>query len=93
MSIDQLVVEGSSVKDRWLPEICYKDHQVTVPDNRTERVQLRKNVAETIFANHLQIIWTNLSKISNIPKPILWENTSIYLFWLDESMLETRFSG
>ncbi|WP_332692693.1 siderophore-iron reductase FhuF [Halalkalibacter lacteus] len=88
ISIDHVSLDPSGSKDYWLPELYLMDQTVVSPSTIKEREELREQVIREIFANHLNVIWNELSKIGKIPKQILWENTAIYLFWLYESLLE-----
>ncbi len=40
---------------------------------------------ETTFRDHLTPVWERLSTLTSVPVQILWENTSVYFYWLYET--------
>ncbi|MFC0470376.1 siderophore-iron reductase FhuF [Halalkalibacter kiskunsagensis] len=91
VSIDHVSLEPSGSKEYWLPELYLMDQTVVSPSTIKEREELREQVITELFADHLNVIWEELSKIGKIPKQTLWENTAIYLFWLYETLLDKDF--
>ncbi|WP_209121381.1 IucA/IucC family C-terminal-domain containing protein [Alkalihalobacillus sp. BA299] len=88
MSVNNLYLMSSASSERWLPRIYLKDQRAYTPDTTEERECSRNQLIESIFVNHLSPLWNELSEVCKIPKPILWENTAVYTFWIFESLLQ-----
>ncbi|WP_372630895.1 IucA/IucC family C-terminal-domain containing protein [Cohnella sp.] len=64
------------------------DVSVTTP--RAEmRERWREELIARLFAKHIARIWRTVSKVANIPLPILWENAAVRVY----SLYEKRISG
>ncbi|MED4889896.1 IucA/IucC family C-terminal-domain containing protein [Lysinibacillus sp. FSL R7-0073] len=85
VAIENIWVEAEGHAKPWLPKVRYIDHAVSVPT--TDRNAWRDEVLKGIFADNLAKVWQSLTKISKIPKTILWENTAIYVNWLYETKI------
>lgn len=86
VSGDNLFIKPSKSSKYWLPEIYLENQKILSPSTIEERKQCSEELLKKIFCN-LNILWNNLSSVGKIPKQILWENTSIYIFWLYETLL------
>lgn len=88
VTADNLVIMQSKSNQYWIPEIYLKNQEVLMPSSTEERQTFREDLLKKVFSEHLNDLWNSLTKIGKIPKQILWENTSVYLFWLYETLLE-----
>lgn len=86
VSGDNLFIKSSKSSENWLPEIYLENQKVLSPSTIEERKQCREELLKKIF-NNLNTLWNNLASVGKISKQILWENTSIYIFWLYETLL------
>lgn len=87
VSSEKLILKPSTSNEYWLPEIYMKDERVITPSTIQERKKCREELLQSIFGNHLNLLWNLLSSLGKLPKQILWENTSIYIFWLYETLI------
>ncbi|QEA00187.1 hypothetical protein D0439_16805 [Lysinibacillus fusiformis] len=85
VTIENIWVEAEGHAKPWMPNVRFIDHTVSVPT--TDRNAWRDEVLKGIFADNLAKVWQSLTKISKIPKTILWENTAIYVNWLYETKI------
>ncbi|MCT2536110.1 hypothetical protein NC661_16875 [Aquibacillus koreensis] len=69
----------------WLPHLRLKDFSISTPENG-ERYEWRESVVEGIGKDIARII-TTVSTVSSVPKPILWENVAVYMYWLYEQRM------
>jgi len=90
VGIENIWVEAEDHAKPWLPNIRLIDDSVSVPTQ--DREAWRDEVLQGIFAGNLAKVWQSLTKISKIPKAILWENTAIYVNWLYETKISERAS-
>ncbi|SDG25136.1 Ferric iron reductase protein FhuF, involved in iron transport [Fontibacillus panacisegetis] len=85
-------IESGFRNEAWLPSLRLSKMEFTEPadrDSYRHRELWRDVVVRSIFADHLAPLWGALSRAANIPKPILWENTAVYVYFL----YETRIAG
>lgn len=69
----------------WLPVFYINKAQSTsVTDNRDA---WRKDVISSFFAEQLSPIVDNVQKVSKQSHHVLWENISIYIYWLYETVI------
>ena len=85
VTIENIWVEVEPHAKPWLPNIRFNDHTVSVPTQ--DREAWRDEILKRIFADNLTKVWQSLTKISKVPKTILWENTAIYVNWLYETKI------
>ncbi|MDQ0350213.1 ferric iron reductase protein FhuF [Alkalibacillus filiformis] len=71
--------------NQWIPNL-YLDHHTVTPIDETSRKKLLKQYLEQLFTDISTLI-ENVSSISRVPKPILWENIAVYIYWLYEVKL------
>ncbi|WP_407271157.1 IucA/IucC family C-terminal-domain containing protein [Radiobacillus sp. PE A8.2] len=72
--------------DLWLPELLLHDRSVGQKGD-LDREAWREQVVNDLFASVADIIVTVSSAIG-VPKPILWENVAVYVYWLYETRIE-----
>ncbi|OLO39322.1 hypothetical protein BTR23_09765 [Alkalihalophilus pseudofirmus] len=88
MDVSNLTILPSVSNEKWLPRLYLKKQKARIPDTEEERESCRNQLFKTIFQHHLSSLWNEVSHLCKIPKQILWENTSIYTFWIFESLLQ-----
>ncbi|MRH43818.1 hypothetical protein GH741_14160 [Aquibacillus halophilus] len=66
----------------WLPHLFLDSFKVQHKGNK-DRFTWREEIVGELFSNLSQII-ANVSTVSTVPKPILWENVAVYVYWLYE---------
>ncbi|WP_276357627.1 IucA/IucC family C-terminal-domain containing protein [Cohnella caldifontis] len=82
-SIENCRVESGYRNGTWLPGLRLDDWRMSqVSEER--RGEWREKIVTTIFADHLAKVWHVLSKVASISETVLWENTSVYVYWLYE---------
>lgn len=85
VSFDNLILQTKNEEGNWLPTIYFKDMGVIeVMEDRSSR---RDEVLKKLFSDNIDVLINLLSKVTKQSKRILWENISIYIFWLYETVL------
>ncbi|WP_226037565.1 IucA/IucC family C-terminal-domain containing protein [Aquibacillus saliphilus] len=69
----------------WVPHLFINDLSVEEQSDH-DRLIWRQRTVEELFKNLSQLI-TCLSAVSKVPRPILWENVAIYVYWLYETKI------
>lgn len=84
LSFHQISLQTEEVNN-WLPTFYFhdKDAEAVCAD----REIWRETVLKDIFSNHVHRLILQIAQDTKQSKLILWENISIYLFWLYESVL------
>lgn len=83
---ENVSIETEAGQDIWLPKIRLDDLDVLeAPSDNRE--QWRDALISELFAKNMNLFLTALSKETKISKYILWENVSVYIFWLYETLL------
>lgn len=71
--------------ENWLPNLYIKD--LTFESIHPDAYNLQRNkFIEELFKN-IYLLITNVSNITLVPRPILWENIAIYIYWLYENKI------
>ncbi|MCF6411137.1 IucA/IucC family C-terminal-domain containing protein [Pseudalkalibacillus salsuginis] len=65
-------------------------HHANTRETSTNREQELYIGLETIFRDHLTLVWERLSTLTSVPVQILWENTSVYFYWLYETSFHSH---
>jgi ferric iron reductase protein FhuF len=86
VSIHNCHVESLYHNDTWRPHIRYTLAHATEP-GAGSRDEWRDQLIQTMFADHLAVLWRVISKVAKVPIAILWENTAVYLYHLYEKTL------
>ncbi|MED1467274.1 siderophore-iron reductase FhuF [Bacillus salipaludis] len=87
LSLDKLTMEIPEQGNDWLPSFSLKE--VTMQDwNGTNRMEWRKRVFHDLFAENIFLLIEKFEKTFKISRLVLWENISVYLFWLYETELK-----
>jgi ferric iron reductase protein FhuF len=84
LSIENCHVDDLDHNENWVPNIRLTDLHVTQPSTSGKRHEWRDQVIKNIFAGNLVKIWRSISKVSNVPMSILWENTAVRVYSLYE---------
>ncbi|MEB1808463.1 MAG: (2Fe-2S)-binding protein [Bacillaceae bacterium] len=88
ISAENLAILSSTSQEKWLPRLFFNDQTAYIPETKEDRKTCRDDLIKELFVDHLSPLWDNISELCKVPKPILWENTAIYLFWIFETLLK-----
>lgn len=86
LSIENCHIESVDHNESWISNMRLTDLKVIEITNE-KRYEWRDEVIRNIFAGNLAKIWRSISKASNIPMSILWENTAIRVYSLYEKRI------
>lgn len=96
LAIDNCQLESAyfqlPTRKTWMPNLLLRDpsvYELQSADvaNNELYAQQREDIVRRVFAEHLQPILQNISKVSSISRTILWENIAIYVYVLYENRL------
>ncbi|RPF53371.1 IucA/IucC family C-terminal-domain containing protein [Aquisalibacillus elongatus] len=91
MTFNRAGLVSNTVGDKWLPNL-YMD-QLSVEKMSEERRETERQVLTEEIFQKLDKLVNVFNKVSRVPRPNLWENIAIYVYWLYEKKLkEERFS-
>jgi siderophore-iron reductase FhuF len=88
VSLDNIKMEQAEVGENWLPFLSLKDCTVQEWDPKEDRSTWRNTVIKDLFTDNIYPLISQLEKNAGISKLILWENISVYIYWLYESELK-----
>ncbi|PLT28619.1 IucA/IucC family C-terminal-domain containing protein [Peribacillus deserti] len=89
ISVDNIYVETQNTEAVWLPEFRLIETGCELVDHReTEREML----CTSIFADLMDPIMSSLNEETRLSKYIMWENVSVYIFWLFEKLRQEESS-
>ncbi|WP_174728459.1 IucA/IucC family C-terminal-domain containing protein [Mesobacillus harenae] len=92
VSLENVELIDDTANPLWIPSFHLKS--LNFQEFRGEdREQWRKDTVNHLFKDHLTLILESFSKISKLSKLILWENISVYIFWLYEHILPEIDNG
>ncbi|MEH7382889.1 IucA/IucC family C-terminal-domain containing protein [Bacillus sp. JJ1533] len=88
VSLSNISLETSDEEKIWYwnPKFYFSDLQ-TVSAPIESRDKWRDETIQAIFHDHIHEVLLTLTKHSGLSKKVLWENVSIYVYWLYESVL------
>ncbi|WP_010676471.1 IucA/IucC family C-terminal-domain containing protein [Bacillus timonensis] len=95
VSLSNISLETNDSEELWYwnPKFYFADLQ-TVPAPSQFREKWRDDTVRTIFRENINEVLQTLSTNSGLSKKVLWENISIYVYWLYESVLaKPKFDG
>ncbi|WP_156292111.1 IucA/IucC family C-terminal-domain containing protein [Oceanobacillus salinisoli] len=91
LELENCFLVSSYKAGKWLPNLYIKD--VTVEKiNEENREKQRAELINKLF-NHIYQLINHISKVSKVPRPILWENVAIYIYWLYETKMPMELRG
>jgi ferric iron reductase protein FhuF len=76
---------------KWIPNMFIKDLAV-MQMNGKNREEERNFYVKNLF-NTMQTLIQSISNVAKVPKPILWENVAIYIYWLYEEKMKTEIGS
>ncbi|TQR21667.1 IucA/IucC family C-terminal-domain containing protein [Psychrobacillus vulpis] len=85
VNFENISIETDDNEKLWLPNFHF--HSLESESLRMDREKWRTNCIETLFKGHLSPILDLLSQTTKVSKLILWENISVYIYWLYETVL------
>ncbi|MBM7704562.1 (2Fe-2S)-binding protein [Metabacillus iocasae] len=81
-------LETLDMTDRlWIPSIYWQNTHVEEV-NDGNHIQKREELLQELFAQHVDKIWLEVRHVTKISKLILWENVSVYIMWMYETLLD-----
>ena len=84
---EQIYLEDAGKNDMWLPEFRFELLEAK-PVKADTRELDRKEYFLDLFRNHLYKVILSLHQETRVSKMVLWENISVYLFWMYELLME-----
>ncbi|CAM5216325.1 Ferric iron reductase protein FhuF OS=Ureibacillus acetophenoni OX=614649 GN=SAMN05877842_106113 PE=4 SV=1 [Ureibacillus acetophenoni] len=89
-SVDNLSIQTFDETDLiWLPFIKF-DRLSFIAAPREDRVHWRNETLAEIFANHIEVLFDSLTKVTKISKRIMWENLYTYIVWMYTNLLADK---
>lgn len=85
VSLSNLYIVPNHVNGTWLPSLYIEDTTVENIEG-AERPKKRKELCAELFGN-LSKLMDSVAASGSIAKPILWDNTAIYVYWIYENRL------
>ncbi|MED0688241.1 IucA/IucC family C-terminal-domain containing protein [Anoxybacillus ayderensis] len=85
-SFQQIWMETDNDSTMWMPTFHFESLTYTTANENRDK--WRTQIIEHLFAGHLALLMEQLRKTTNISPLILWENVSVYVIWLYETLLE-----
>ncbi|KGR77264.1 IucA/IucC family C-terminal-domain containing protein [Ureibacillus manganicus] len=86
-SADNLSIQTFDESDTiWLPSIKFERLHLS-PALETDRLNWRREVLTEIFSNHIDVLFSYLTKVSKLSKRIMWENLYTYIVWMYSNLL------
>jgi len=85
LSVENTFLE-SSPGHSWLEHVSLADADAAMPE-ASERHVWRDKVILALFAGNLGKLIAVMSRVANVPKPILWENVAVRVFSLYEKRI------
>ena len=82
---------SKDVNDKWMPYLYVKNKSLTKLE-LSDRLHHREEIVYELF-NNLSMIIQKISAVASVPKPILWENVAIYVYWLYETRMKNNITG
>lgn len=89
-SADNLSIQTFDESDTmWLPSIKFERLNLS-PALEFDRVNWRNEVLTEIFSNHIDVLFSCLTKVSKLSKRIMWENLYTYIVWMYTKLLADK---
>ncbi|KKI93389.1 hypothetical protein WQ54_03895 [Bacillus sp. SA1-12] len=85
-SIDKVSLQTDENDPLWLPSFNFGNLEVTIP--HSDRAEWRAEVVQTLFLENIAKVVSSISSQTKIAKSVLWENVSVYIFWMYETLLK-----
>lgn len=85
VSFHNLILQTKKEEDMWLPTFYFQSK--TVQEPKEDRNEWREEALKELFSENIHYLINRLSKVTKQSKAILWENISLYIFWLYETVL------
>ncbi|MEW9502520.1 iron reductase [Jeotgalibacillus marinus] len=93
-SINNISVETLEESDvLWLPSFKL-DNLVIEEASDLNRLKWRDDILKQVFADHVDLLFTQINRTTKLSKKIMWENLYIYIRWMYQNLLDdSQFSG
>mgnify|MGYP001362137700 CR=1 FL=1 len=85
VSFENVILQTKMEEEAWLPTFYFKN--LGVKEAPQDRRQWRDEALKELFSDHIHVLINRLSKVTKQSQQILWENISLYIFWLYETVL------
>ncbi|MET3697460.1 ferric iron reductase protein FhuF [Bacillus oleivorans] len=83
----QIYIEDAEKSGMWLPEFRLASAEAK-PFSAETRELYRKEAITNLFREHIYKIILSLHRETKVSKTVLWENISVYIFWVYELLIE-----
>lgn len=70
----------------WRTRLHLKDREVSSPEG-SGRASWREGFVGAVFRDHLTKVIHTVSEVSGLSTAVLWENASVYLYWMYETFM------
>ncbi|MBS2970452.1 (2Fe-2S)-binding protein [Metabacillus sp. KIGAM252] len=90
---ENLSLETDDQDPLWLPSFHFHNMEAIVPGNNESREEWRSSVIRQLFAENIHPLIKTASRNTSISKWILWENVSIYVRWMFETLMASVPEG
>lgn len=85
VSLHNLILQTKKEEDIWQPMFYFQS--MVVQEATEDRNEWREEALKELFSKNIHGLINRLSKVTKQSKLILWENISLYIFWLYETVL------
>lgn len=85
VSFHNISIQTDSAEDLWLPKFYF--HHMKIEKASENRYEWRKEALLELFAENIHVLIGRLSTATKAPRLVLWENISVYVFWLYQNVL------
>ncbi|MBO2532732.1 Ferric iron reductase protein FhuF, involved in iron transport [Planifilum fulgidum] len=70
----------------WRARLHLKEREVSSPEG-SDRASWREEIVGAVFRDHLAKVIRTVSRVSGLSPTVLWENASIYFYWMYETYM------
>lgn len=83
--MDDLYLVSRIKEGLWLPHLYQKNWNATSVEDQSDRELYLQQVIQEIAK-----IITAVHRVAKVPRPLLWENVAVYIYWLYETRLKDQ---
>ena len=85
IQMDDLYLVSRIKEGLWLPHLYQKNWNATSVEDQSDRELYLQQVIQEIAK-----IITAVHRVAKVPRPLLWENVAVYIYWLYETRLKDQ---
>lgn len=82
--LNNISIQTEEVKDMWLLKFYFDNNKIEIA--KQNRYEWREKALKDFFSENVNVLFEKLLEVTKLSEIIVWENISIYLFWLYESV-------